>query len=269
MAMLKIALLLFICLEGFALTSAFNGGDGLQDVPLAMAENGDICKDCTQIFELLADLFSNADVQKKIMDAIDNICDHLPGPPGTAKLCKDEVQKILPVAINFITAAVKPAELCKTIGLCSSSYKQVMLRYFVKEGFQAPVTEENGKSSKPCSFCIFLIKTLEDMLPKQRTEDAVIKLLEEICHILPAGYQGQCESVISKFSKTVLDAILGYATPQAICALLHLCDGQEASVVDPCTLTTYRCKDIKTALQCGTVFYCQKFAWKPLNSNTI
>ncbi|XP_060918164.1 prosaposin-like isoform X2 [Labrus mixtus] len=250
MALLKIALFLFICLEGFALTSAFNGGDGLQDVPLAMTENGDICKDCTQIFELLADLFSNADLQKKIMDTIDNMCDHLPGPPGTAKLCKDEVQKILPVAINFITAVVKPAELCKTIGLCSSSYKQ-------------------GKSSKPCSFCIFLIKTLEDMLPKQRTEAAVIKLLEEICHILPVGYQDQCESVISKFSKTVLDAILSYATPQAICALLHLCDGQEASVVDPCTLTTYSCKDFKTALQCGTVFYCQKFAWKPLNSNTI
>ncbi|KAM6976367.1 surfactant protein Ba [Tautogolabrus adspersus] len=267
MASLKIALFLFICLEGFALTSAFHGRDGLQDVPPAMTANGDICKDCTQIFELLADLFSNADLQKKIMDAIDNMCDHLPGPPGTAKLCKDEVQKILPVAINFITAVVKPAEVCKIIGLCGSSYKQGMISYF-KEAFQAPVTGENVKPSKQCSFCIFLLKTFEDMLPKQRTEDAVIKLLEEICHILPTVYRDQCETVVSKFTKTVLDAILSYATPQAICALIHMCDGQEASVVDPCTLTTYRCKDIKTALQCGTVFYCQKFAWKPLNSDT-
>lgn len=270
MALLKIFLLLFICIEGCALSSAFNDGDGLKKVPDPLTENGDICKDCTQIFELLADLFSNADLQKKIMDAIDNMCDHLPGPPGTAKICKEEVQKLLPVAIKFLTSIVKPAELCKTIGLCGSSDKRdKMLSYFLKEVLQAAMDTENGTPSKECSFCIFLVKTLEDLLPKQRTEDAVIELLEEICHILPSVYRDQCESVIGKFTKTVLDAILSYATPQAICALIRMCDGQEAAVVDPCTLPLYMCKDFKTALQCGTLFYCQKFAGKSLSSNTM
>uniref|UniRef100_A0A3B5BL36 Saposin B-type domain-containing protein n=1 Tax=Stegastes partitus TaxID=144197 RepID=A0A3B5BL36_9TELE len=82
-----------------------------------------------------------------------------------------------------------------------------------------------------CAFCIFLVKTLEDLLPKERTEGAVIKLLEEICHILPSTYRNQCEAVVDKFSKTVLDAILSYATPQTICALIHLCKGQEAPLV--------------------------------------
>ncbi|XP_070781064.1 prosaposin [Enoplosus armatus] len=267
MALFKIALLLFICLEGSALTSALNV-DGLQNVPDALRATGDVCQDCTQIFELLADLFSNADLQKKIMDGIENLCEHLPGPAG--KLCKDEVEKMLPIAINFITAIVKPAEVCKILGLCGSRDKQEkMLRYFVKEALQVAVTSENVQPSTQCSFCIFLIKTLEDLLPKERTEDAVIKLLEEICHILPSTFRDQCEAVVGKFSKTVLDAILGYATPQAICALIHLCKGQEAPLVDPCTLTTYSCRDIKTALKCGTVFYCQKFAWKPLKYNTL
>ncbi|XP_034565823.1 prosaposin [Notolabrus celidotus] len=268
MAAFKITLLLFICLEGCALTSALNGVDGLNDVPDPLTANGDICKDCTQIFELLADLFSNADFQKKIMAALDNVCDHLPGPPGTAKLCKDEVQKMLPMAINFLTAVVKPAEVCKSLGLCGSSNQQKLLRDIVKV-IQAAVTSENAMPSKQCSFCIFLIKTLEDMLPRQRTEEAVIKLLEEICHILPTIYRDQCETVVSKFTKTVLDAILGYATPQAICALIHMCDGQEAPFEDQCTLTEHRCKDFKTALQCGTVFYCQTFVWKPFNSKTV
>ncbi|XP_044031097.1 prosaposin [Siniperca chuatsi] len=269
MALLKIALLLFICLEGSALTSAFNI-DGLQNVPDALRANGDVCQDCTQIFELLADLFSNADLQKKIMNGIENLCDHLPGPASTAKLCKEEVEKMFPLVINFITGIVKPAEVCKIIGLCGSCDKQEkMLSYFVKEALQIAVTSENVQPTTQCSFCIFLVKTLEDLLPKERTEGAVIKLLEEICHILPSSYRDQCEAVIGKFSKTVLDAILAYATPQAICALIHLCKGQEAPYVDPCTLTTYRCRDIKTALKCGTVFYCQKFAWKPLNYNTL
>ncbi len=146
-----------------------------------------------------------------------------------------------------------------------------------------------------CSFCIFLVKTLEGLLPKERTEvsegthvhtnkqylfalhthtdihvsrqlnasrqhcrlcgrhdarspsspfllqGAVIKLLEEICHILPSSYRDQCEAVVGKFSKTVLDAILGYATPQAICALIHLCKGQEAPLVGQSAAPSVMC----------------------------
>ncbi|XP_059213555.1 prosaposin [Centropristis striata] len=265
MALLRTALLLFACLESCALTSAFNV-DGLQNVPEALRANGDVCQDCTQIFELLDDLLSNTDLQRKIMDGIEQICDHLPGP-GTAKLCKDEVEKMLPMAISFITGVVKPDQICHILGLCGSCDKQEkMLHYFVKEALQVAVTSGNVQDNPHCSFCIFLIKTLEDLMPKDRTEEAVIKLLGEICHILPHSYRDQCEVVVSTFSKTVLDAILGYATPQAICALIHMCKGQEAPVVDPCTLATYRCSDFQTALKCGTVFYCQKFAWKPLNT---
>lgn len=62
-------------------------------------------------------------------------------------------------------------------------------------------------------------------------QEAVIKLLDEICHILPSTYRGQCEAIIGKFTKPVLEAIISYATPEAICALIHLCKGQEALVV--------------------------------------
>ncbi|XP_022617959.1 prosaposin-like [Seriola dumerili] len=267
MALLTFVLFLLIGLQGNALSSTLNA-DGLQSVPEAMRANGDVCQDCTKIFELLADLLSNADLQKKIIDGIESVCNHLPGP--TAKLCKEEVEKMLPLAINFITAVAKPAEVCKIIGLCGSSDEQdKMLSYFVKEALQAAVASENVMPTTQCSFCIFLVKTLEDLLPKERSEAAVIKLLEEICHILPSSYRAQCEAVIDKFSKSVLEAILSYATPQTICALIHLCKGQETTVVDPCTLITYRCRDMKTALRCGTVFYCQRFAWKPLDYNTI
>jgi len=36
-----------------------------------------------------------------MMDGIENLCDHLPGP-ATAALCKEEVEKMLPLVINFI-----------------------------------------------------------------------------------------------------------------------------------------------------------------------
>lgn len=73
-----------------------------------------------------------------------------------------------------------------------------------------------------------------DLYPAPQ-QAAVIKLLEEICHILPPTYRDQCEAVIGKFSKSVLDAILSYATPQTICALIHLCKGQEAAILGQST----------------------------------
>lgn len=263
MAKLILPVVLFVALQGYAVTATYDI-NLLQSLP---DENGNVCQDCTQIFTLLVDMLSNADLQKKIMGGIDALCAHLPGP--AAKLCKDEVDKMLPLAITFVTGIAKPAEVCKLMGLCGSGEeREKMLSYFVNEVLQAAVKSDNGEPATHCSFCIFLFKTLEELLPKERTEGAVIKLLEEICHILPASHRHQCEAVIDKYSKTVLDAILGYATPQAICALIHMCKGQEA-VVDPCTLTTYRCRDISSALRCGTLFYCQKFAWKPLSYKTV
>lgn len=265
MALLKIALLVLVCLEGCVLTSDFII-NSLQNVPDPRTANGDICKDCTQIFELLADLASSADFQKKIMNAFDDVCELL--PVGPAKYCKEEVEKILPLAINLITAVMKPEEMCKFIGLCSSSRqeKDEMLQDLVKEFqvFQEAVTSKHVVPSKQCTFCMLIVKTLEDMLPRQKTETEVIDLLEEICYIVPSMYRSWCQSVIGEFTKIVLEAIMSYATPQTVCSLIHVCKEQEAPIQDACTLTAYRCRDVKTAIKCGTLFHCQKFPWKLL-----
>lgn len=229
-------------------------------------ENGDACKDCTQIFELMADLLSNKELQKKLVDDAESLCEHLPGPKSTVKICKEEVEKMLPIAIHFITGFIKPAEMCKVLGLCQSCDKQQkMLNYFVNEALEAAAASEKAPQRNVCSFCLFLMKTLEGLLPKKRTEDAVIHLLEDICHILPASHQQQCQDLVDKFSKIIIDAILSYATPRSICELLHLCKSQDATPLDSCTLVAYRCRDFSTALRCGTLFYCQKFVWKPVN----
>lgn len=82
-------------------------------------------------------------------------------------------------------------------------------------------------------FCVLLkiFDQLDQLSNLALLQSAVTKLLEEICHILPPKYKDQCEAVIDKFTKTVLDAILSYATPQNICALMHMCNRLEAPVV--------------------------------------
>lgn len=43
-------------------------------------------------------------IQKKIMTGIESLCDYMPG--ATSKLCKEEVEKMLPLAINLITGLI-------------------------------------------------------------------------------------------------------------------------------------------------------------------
>ncbi|XP_061887919.1 prosaposin-like [Entelurus aequoreus] len=270
MTSITFALFLLAGLQGCALT--FNG-DGFQDTQDTALVAGSPCDDCTQIVNLLVDLLSNADLQRKITEGIGNLCNHLPGKASVIELCKQEVDKILPMAISFITVVAKPQDMCRIIGLCGSNDKQEMLSYSVSEALQAAaVTGDDASGARPttsCAFCISFIKTLDSLLPKDRTEEAIVKLLEDICRILPKSYRGQCEMVIGRFGKTVMDAILSYATPQAICALMRLCQSQEGPLIDPCTVPTYRCRDLPTSLKCGTLFYCQTFVWKPLSSNTM
>lgn len=264
MALLTLALIFSICFQSYASSVTYHTNDVESDP--AVQRSGNVCKDCTQIIELLTDMLSNPDLQKKIMSGIETLCDHLPGPATTAQACKDEVEKMLPMAISFLSGFVKPTEICKMIGLCGSSGKQEKMLKYLMEAIQAAGASENAQPSAQCSFCILLVKTLEELLPKARTEEAVTKVFEEICKILPSTYRAQCQAFIDKYSKKLMDAILGYATPQALCALIHLCKGADAPAVDPCTLPAYRCSDIQTALKCGTLYYCQKFSWKPLNS---
>ncbi|XP_077353732.1 surfactant protein Ba [Festucalex cinctus] len=259
------ALILIIGLQGCALTL---NSDNLNNGPDALMAAGSPCEDCTKIISLFVDLLSNADLQKKITHGISNLCDHLPGKASMAAFCKEEVDKVLPVAISLITVVAKPGDICKIMAACGSNEQQKTFGALVNEVLQLAIIQANEKPT-PCSFCIFFIKTLDDLLPKERTEDAVVEVMENVCHIMPISYRDQCEVVIGQFSKTLMDALLSYATPKAICALIRLCQGQEGPPVDPCTLATYRCRDLQTSLKCGSLFYCQRFAWKPINYKTV
>ncbi|TSW89637.1 Prosaposin [Bagarius yarrelli] len=97
--------------------------------------------------------------------------------------------------------------------------------------------------SPQCTFCLFLIKKLEDMLPKERTEESVVKIMEKICDHLPDHYKEQCNELLEKYGKEIIDFLLTSATPQTICMLLHMCLVQDAPVQVPALAS--ECKTCK------------------------
>ncbi|KAK2819093.1 hypothetical protein Q5P01_024654 [Channa striata] len=231
MALIQFALLLSIGLQAVTSTSG-----GLLSAPDAPRVTLAVCEDCTQTFKLLADLFSDDDIQKKVMNGIEGLCAHLPGPVSEA--CKDEVEKMFPLAITFITGFVKPAQVCKVLGLCGScEERERMLQYFVKEALQAAVKNEN-QSATQCATCLYVFKTLEALVPKELIENAVIKQLQKVCNIVPF-YQDQCGTIIEKYIKMMLEVIQSYIKPQTICTLIGMCKREDGPIQASKSLITY------------------------------
>ena len=60
---------------------------------------------------------------------------------------------------------------------------------------------------------------------------AVIDLLGKVCGILPMSYRKQCENLIEKYGKMLMDMLLTYATPEVICTLVEACHGMDTPVL--------------------------------------
>ncbi|XP_030211016.1 surfactant protein Ba isoform X2 [Gadus morhua] len=227
MAPLNVAVLLFLGIQSSALTTEFK----MNGAPKHSKHlTGEVCEDCSEIFNLVVDILTNADIQRKMMDNLEVLCDYLPNPGRSGQICRQQVEQILPMAINFITNSV-------------------------------------GASSIQCTYCLVIMDALQKMFPKEKTEAAVVDVLLAGCGLLPASYTDKCEALVDSFVKTVLDTLLSHITPKTICSLVQLCSVQERALnreafVDPCTVQSFRCRDLRNAVRCGTVSFCQRFAWK-------
>ena len=59
---------------------------------------------------------------------------------------------------------------------------------------------------------------------------AVIDMLGKVCGILPSSYRDQCKNLIEKYGKKLMDMLLSYINPEAICTLIQVCHGMETLV---------------------------------------
>ncbi|XP_064209529.1 prosaposin-like isoform X1 [Anguilla rostrata] len=209
----------------------------LDSTKLSATQDG--CKDCTQIVELFDDLISKAKTQELIENTLDSLCARLSGDEAK-DACRKKAQQYLPIALRFLAKFLKPGQVCTFLGLCGSQSegKEVeLLTNHIADGDMTSVAPFRGthpevQLSPQCTFCLFLVKKLESMLGTEKTEDAVVKLLNEVCAILPHSFRAQCEGFIAKYAKQLIEFLLSSAAPHTVCMWLHLCLVQELPLVE-------------------------------------
>ncbi|KAL7836418.1 hypothetical protein AOLI_G00277020 [Acnodon oligacanthus] len=223
----------------------------LKTSSLSVAEN--TCSDCTKIIEVFLDMLSKPDTQELIRLSVNQLCGRLPGTEAITD-CVEKVKTYLPVVIKGLIsfATHKEGDICMVLGLCAvqqeSKAPEVRRVSLEAGGFlQAqPSTETSHELqiSPQCTFCLFIIKKLEDMLPKERTEKSIVEALEKICSFLPDHYKEQCNNFLETYGKQIIDFLLSSATPHTICMLLHMCLVQQRPAMVP--YLSSECQSCKT-----------------------
>ncbi|KAK7120304.1 hypothetical protein R3I94_020340 [Phoxinus phoxinus] len=233
MTAFKLELLFFTALLGSVRTRSVNTTD-MNKVPMGADDTvmGDMCKDCTQIFELLKDLVSNQDFQAKLTATLEQVCDKL--PPKVTKICHTEVEKMLPLAITFISSIMNPNDICTLLGLCggrdSGKMKDMWLNHMAKT---VPMME----GSIQCSVCTYVVSTLGFLFPRERTQSIITILLESLCSEFPPLIQPQCNKLVEKYVQLLVDMLLNNTSPNFICTLLRLCEIRERPINAPPALS--------------------------------
>uniref|UniRef100_A0AAQ5YIX3 Saposin B-type domain-containing protein n=1 Tax=Amphiprion ocellaris TaxID=80972 RepID=A0AAQ5YIX3_AMPOC len=118
---------------------------------------------------------------------------------------------MIPLVINMVTTFIQPENVCETLKACDSSKMYKPLSYYARTP-EADITE--NKFFLMCSICENIIRTVEGLLPKDRTEETVAEALKKACRILPFGIAQVCDEIVGKYFKQVVDLLLEHAAPR-------------------------------------------------------
>ncbi|XP_063043745.1 prosaposin [Engraulis encrasicolus] len=258
-------LLLLICLHN---AGGIVAAEDLDTVPEELpAVTIDTCKTCSEIIDLVKDLLSDTRVQGMITHDLDLVCEKL-GSPVPVKACKDAVEKNLPVAFTLFSNVVDAGKVCDWLGLCAVEGDHRLQQVMTKLLTALESSDLQVGFSLQCKFCVYLLQFLENILPVEKTETAVAHALERVCGLLPSAYRQQCEDFIEAYSKKLIEMLLDKSSPQTICTLLLICRGmEEAPAIGShmsgyaCAVTSYKCRNLLTAIECGAVEFCQRRVW--------
>ncbi|KAJ8005641.1 hypothetical protein DPEC_G00120040 [Dallia pectoralis] len=225
-----------VFMTSFCIGEAMVIVESTKDITQQISQTNDICSDCSTIIELFSDMISISNIQDRMENPLDALCQRLLGEEAISH-CRSQVQRFLPDAHQFLNGLLKPDETCMVLGLCAfRSERKVpeqlpptftdldLSNAVLDSGTDSRVDAHIGPT---CTFCVYILKKLESMLPTERTEEAVVKLMGEVCDLLPASYTEQCNDFINKYGKEIIEFLLSSAAPHTVCVLLHLCLFQE------------------------------------------
>ncbi|KAL9654980.1 hypothetical protein ABK040_008769 [Willaertia magna] len=157
----------------------------------------------------------------QVQQALLGACNQL-GDNAFGKICQTLVLVYGKQLLDNILAFETPDRVCsEQLPLCPKNNTQV---------FEAPKPQVQG--SGECTLCTFLVKEVEGLLARQKTEDEIIKELNKVCSKVPSILSKGCLSLV-KMVPYIITKLESNMPPEKICQGLHFCDKAMKVVAAP------------------------------------
>ncbi|XP_061762631.1 surfactant protein Bb isoform X4 [Nerophis ophidion] len=186
------------------------------------SQTSDMCSECSHIIQLSANMISSKDHKEHVYETLHALCQHL--PDKDASECDSQMKMYLPKMLRRTLGQKEVKATCSAFRLCPTD-KDEEEKLSQDGTVKAALTNTHPSEqfNPACTLCLYIIKKLETMLPQNMTEDALMKLMGEVCDLLPQSYKAECDEFVDKYGVQIVEFLLSSAAPHTICALLHVC----------------------------------------------
>lgn len=165
--------------------------------------------------------------------------------------CTQLVDKNIDDWFDYLRTQMDPKQVCQRIGFCLQLPKQKLPQLseivnILPAGLEVSSNDDGvipfthiqrtavaveEVSIKPeCIMCEQVTKMLVKKLKNNRTRDAIIKELDEVCErLIPKDQQPECESLVNQYTEEMINLLLAETNPKVICKLLGVCTSTSPS----------------------------------------
>ncbi|KAJ4459565.1 putative Proactivator polypeptide [Paratrimastix pyriformis] len=169
-------------------------------------QNGKVeCSVCEFVVQELDKWIEENATETEIEQIVGKICMYV--PKALQPICKSFIDEYTPQLIDLFVKDVPADKICKTMRLCGTSKP-------------APV----HTPSLECTVCQFIMSELESFLTQAKTEEEIVKAVEQVCSRLPGFIQGPCHDLIEQYGPEIIQLLVDKENPQTICTQIKLCN---------------------------------------------
>jgi len=220
------------------------------------------CVLCKMAVAKIDEFIANPENDGKVMDALEETCDNLPG--DYADRCKAIIEMYGPQLIKMVEANLQPDAICGALGLCDGQKKTIpqrcqetkqvgLCRALIESFFFNTETNKceqfyyggcggnnnrfesmdqcndrctNALGMNYCQDCKLAIAYLDAYLGDDHNEADIVAALEKVCDSVPESYKMECQDIIDTYGTEILKYADSILDPKFVCEKVGLCPSE-------------------------------------------
>nr|XP_018902483.1 PREDICTED: uncharacterized protein LOC109034023 isoform X2 [Bemisia tabaci] len=186
-------------------------------------KNQPLCTFCDYFLHFIQVEITDPSNEKHIKDLVKGSCKRMPN--GLVDECQQFIDQFGDAVIAMLVHQIDPSQICPSLHVCPS---------------------EINVEGKSCPLCLLAVKSIEDKLENNKTEENIKVTLEALCSHLPGDVRKECDTFIIEYFDDLIDMLVADFTPQEVCTYLKLCTPPKLPGGDITTNEIYDGSDFKS-----------------------